>query len=59
MTIFYYIAKARYWLPEWRQRFGGASVAILLTGGATTAALALKAPAARQPALPLMAIVDR
>jgi high affinity Mn2+ porin len=46
MTILYYIAKARYWLPEWRQAFGGASVAILLTGGATAADLAYKAPAA-------------
>jgi high affinity Mn2+ porin len=43
-SIFYYIAKARDWLPEWRQAFGGASVAILLTGGATAADLAYKAP---------------
>jgi opacity protein-like surface antigen len=46
MTVFYYIAKARHWLPEWRQIFGGASAAILLTGGATAADLPLKAPAA-------------
>jgi high affinity Mn2+ porin len=45
MTIYYYLAKARYWLPEWRQTFGGASVAILLTGGAAAADLAQKAPA--------------
>jgi high affinity Mn2+ porin len=39
-------ANARYRLPEWRQAFGGASVAILLTGGAAAAAdLAYKAPA--------------
>jgi high affinity Mn2+ porin len=39
-------AKARYWLPEWRRAFGGASVAILLTGGGAAAAdLAYKAPA--------------
>src|SRR5579863_4393162 len=45
MTILYYIAKARYWLPEWRQAFGGASVAILLSGGGAAAAdLAYKAP---------------
>jgi high affinity Mn2+ porin len=38
-------ARSRYWLPEWRQAFGGASVAILLTGGAAAAAdLAYKAP---------------
>jgi high affinity Mn2+ porin len=43
MTIFY-ITKARYRLPEWRHVFGGASVAILLTGGATAADLAYKAP---------------
>jgi high affinity Mn2+ porin len=46
MTILSYITKARYWLPEWRQAFGGASVAILLAGGGATAAdLAYKAPA--------------
>jgi high affinity Mn2+ porin len=50
MTIFNYIAKARYRLPEWRQAFGGASVAILLTGsGASAADLAYKAP--QPPAL--------
>ena len=43
MTIFY-ITKARHWLPEWRQAFGGASVAILFTGAATAADLAYKAP---------------
>jgi high affinity Mn2+ porin len=52
MTIFYHIAKATYCLPEWRRAFGGASVAILLTGGATAADLAPKAPAPLQPAEP-------
>jgi high affinity Mn2+ porin len=51
MTIFHYIAKATCWLPEWRQAFGGASVAILLTGGAAAADLAYKAPAAPPSAL--------
>jgi high affinity Mn2+ porin len=50
MTIFYY--KAKYRLPEWRQAFGGASVAILLTaGGAAAADLAYKAPATVPSAL--------
>jgi high affinity Mn2+ porin len=52
MTILNYIAKAGYRLPEWRQAFGGASVAILLTaGGATAADLAYKAPVASPSAL--------
>ena len=47
MTILNDIAKARHRLPEWRQAFGGASVAILLTGsGAAAADLAYKAPPA-------------
>ncbi len=46
MTFFYYVAKARYRLPEWRQAFGGASVAILFTGAAAAADLQYKAPAA-------------
>lgn len=47
MTIFYNIAEARCRLPKWRQAFGGASVAILLTGsGAAAADLPYKAPAA-------------
>jgi high affinity Mn2+ porin len=45
MTIFNYIAKARYWPPVWRQVFGGASVAILLAGGAAAADLAELTPA--------------
>jgi high affinity Mn2+ porin len=45
MTIFHYITKARYRLPELRQAFGGASVAILLTAtGAMAADLPYKAP---------------
>jgi high affinity Mn2+ porin len=52
MTIFHYITKAKYRLPEWRQAFGGASVAILLTGGAAVAAdLAYKAPPSAASAL--------
>jgi high affinity Mn2+ porin len=50
MTIFYNIAKARHWRPEWRQAFGGASVAILLTGSATAADLPYKAPVAQPSA---------
>ena len=47
MTIFCCLTKARHRLPEWRRAFGGASVAILLTGsGAAAADLAYKAPAA-------------
>jgi high affinity Mn2+ porin len=45
MTIFHHITKAAYRRSEWRQAFGGASVAILLTAsGATAADLAYKAP---------------
>jgi len=55
MSIFYYIAKAGRRLPEWRQTFGGASLAILLTGGGAAAAdLAYKAP----PAAPPSALYD-
>jgi high affinity Mn2+ porin len=47
MTIFYNIAKTRYWLVKLRRAFGGASVAILLTGsGAVAADLPYKAPVA-------------
>ena len=53
MTIFYYVAKARCWLPEWRPAFGGASVAILLTGGAAAADLEHQTPAALQSAEPV------
>jgi high affinity Mn2+ porin len=52
MTIFNHIAKARYRLPEWRQAFGGASVAILLSaGGAAAADLPYKASPAPPSAL--------
>jgi high affinity Mn2+ porin len=52
MTILNDIAKARLRLPEWRQTFGGASLAILLTGSSAVAAdLAYKAPPASPPAL--------